>query len=198
MPNCDYTTSTRYNFFSKCTIQVEDINTVGSYPQNKIEKVLSCFQDGDKWTEFFIPEIVDIPVQKPDIEGLVEVHSCIDIISQRVVKTPIVTGYTTAKGVPILGEDIGNGECTNLTGKKLVIEGLLKQRVIYTALEAEQSLHSANYTIPFSAFIIVEGDTLLSQKFKITPYIEDIFAYSLSERSVFKNTTIFIKASKVC
>ena len=78
------------------------------------------------------------------------------------------------------------------------IEGFLKQKVIYTAADDEQSLHSANFEIPFSTFIIIEKDTPLSQQFRITPYIEDIFVSRLSERSVFKNTTIFIKASKVC
>lgn len=198
MSNCDYTSNTGYNFFSKCYTQAGHINTVGTCPQNKIGKVLMCPQNIDKWTEFFIPEIVDIPVQKPDIEALVEVHSCIEIISQRVVKTPTVTGYTPATGTPILGQNVPNGECTNLTGRKLVIEGLLKQKVLYTALTDEQPLHSANHTIPFSAFIIIEGDTPLSQKFNITPYIEDIFAYNLSERNIFKNTTIFIKASRIC
>ncbi|CEN22063.1 DUF3794 domain-containing protein [Paraclostridium sordellii] len=198
MLNFDYTANTAYKFYNKCCSENDYINTVGVYPENKIEKVLSCFNDTDKWTEFFIPEIVDIPIQKPDIEGLVEVHSCVDIISQRVIKTPTVSGYTTTGGTLIPGETIGNGECTNLTGRKLIIEGLLKQKIIYTSLTDEQSLHSAHFTIPFSTFIIIEKDTPLSQKFRITPYIEDIFACSLSERSVFKNTTIFIKASKIC
>ena len=98
----------------------------------------------------------------------------------------------------MLGENIPNSECINLTGRKLIIEGLLKQKVLYTAAVDNQSIHSANFSFPFSTFIIIEKDTPLSQNFRITPYIEDIFAYRLSERSIFKNTTIFIKASKVC
>lgn len=198
MLNCDYTGNTGYRFYDKCCTESENINIVGEYPESKIEKILTCFTDIDKWTEFFLPEIVDIPVQKPDIEGVVEIQSCVEIISQRVVKTPVVNGYTDINGVYRAGESIPNSECTNLTGRKLVIEGLLKQKVIYTALVSEQSLHSANFIVPFSTFIIVEKDTPLSQKFKIVPYIEDIYACKLSERSVFKNTTIFIKASKVC
>ena len=198
MLNCDYTGNTSYKFYDKCIIESEDINIVGEYPDNKIEKVLTCFTDTDKWTEFYLPEIVDIPIQKPDMEGIVEVHSCVEIISQRVIKTPVVMGYTDDAGNSIAGEDIPNAECTNLTGRKLIIEGFLKQKVIYTAADVEQSLHSANFEIPFSTFIIIEKDTPLSQQFRITPYIEDIFVSRLSERSVFKNTTIFIKASKVC
>ena len=198
MLNCDYTGNTSYKFYNKCIIESEDINIVGEYPANKIEKALTCFADTDKWTEFYLPEIVDIPTQKPDMEGIVEVHSCVEIISQRVIKTPVVMGYTNTAGNFISGENIPNAECTNLTGRKLIIEGLLKQKVIYTADDDEQSLHSANFEIPFSTFIIIEKDTPLSQQFRITPYIEDIFVSRLSERSVFKNTTIFIKASKVC
>ena len=198
MLNCDYTGNTSYKSYDKCIIESEDINIVGEYPDNKIEKVLTCFTDTDKWTEFYLPEIVDIPIQKPDMEGIVEVHSCVEIISQRVIKTPVVMGYTDDAGNSIAGEDIPNAECTNLTGRKLIIEGFLKQKVIYTAADDEQSLHSANFEIPFSTFIIIEKDTPLSQQFRITPYIEDIFVSRLSERSVFKNTTIFIKASKVC
>ncbi|CEH36163.1 DUF3794 domain-containing protein [Romboutsia lituseburensis] len=198
MLNCDYTGNTSYKFYNKCCVENESINMIGQYPANKIEKVLSCFTDTDKWTEFFLPEIVDIPTQKPDIEGIVEVNSCIEIISQRVIKTPVVTGYTSSNSTPILGENIPNAECTNLTGRKLIIEGILKQKIIYTAAVDEQSLHSAHFDIPFSTFIIIEKDTPLSQKFRITPYIEDIFACKLSERSVFKNTTIFIKASRIC
>ena len=92
MLNCDYTGNTSYKFYDKCIIESEDINIVGEYPDNKIEKVLTCFTDTDKWTEFYLPEIVDIAIQKPDMEGIVEVHSCVEIISQRVIKTPVVMG----------------------------------------------------------------------------------------------------------
>lgn len=190
MADCNVSTNKSFNqcYSSSST---ERVNIVGVYPQNKIESILNCSGDTNMWTEFFIPEIVEIPIQKPDIEAIVEVHSCIEIISQRVIKTPTVIGQTQQNPIP-------NSECTLLTGKKLVVEGLLKQKVIYTAAVNEQSLHSASYAIPFSAFIIVPADTPLSQKFRITPYIEDIYAYSMSARNVFKNTTIFIKASRMC
>ncbi|MGL5692796.1 MAG: DUF3794 domain-containing protein, partial [Peptostreptococcaceae bacterium] len=126
-------------------------------------------------------------VQKPDIETISSVYSCVDIISQRVVKTPVLANPT-----------LTNWEGTLLTGKKLIIEGILKQKVVYTAAVDEQSMHSAHFAIPFSVFIIVDGDTSLSQQFKLDTCIEDIFTCRLSERSVFKNTTIFIKATPIC
>lgn len=198
MLNRDYTGSTTYNFYNKCCINDEYVNTIGAYPANKMASVLTSPVATNMWTEFFLPEVIDIPDVKPNMEGIIEVRSCIEILSQRVVKTPIVRGYEAADGTQILGNTIGNNECTNLTGRKLVIEGLLTQKVIYTAEVEEQSVHSAHFSIPFSTFIIVEPNTPLSQRFKVTPYIEDIYVCRLSERSVFKNTTIFIKASKIC
>lgn len=198
MLNCDYTENTIYNFYNKCCINDEYVNTTGTYPANKMASVLTSPVTTNMWTEFFLPEIIDIPEVKPDMEGIVEVSSCIEIMSQRVIKTPIVNGYRTDTGVTVPGETISNSEGTNLTGRKLIIEGLLTQKVIYTAAVDEQSIHSAHFSMPFSTFIIVPADTTLNQKFRITPYIEDIYACRLSERSVFKNTTIFIKASKIC
>lgn len=199
MLNNDYTNNTVYEFYNSFSNELEKINTVGVYPQDKIERALNCgSSDTREWVQFFVPEIVDIPPQKPDAEGIVGVHSCIQIISQKVIKTPVVKGYTNSSGVFIPGENISNAECTNLTGKKLIIKGLLKQKVIYTALVEDQALHSASFSVPFSVFIIIDKDTPLSERFKITPYIEDIFALKLSERSVFSNTTIFIKASPIC
>jgi hypothetical protein len=199
MLNSDYTKNTIYDFKSSCCRDLESMNIVGVAPRNRLERALSINAvDSNKWVQFFVPEIVDIPVQKPDIEGIVEVSSCIEIISQRVVRTPTVIGFTDASGVFIPGTEIDNAECTNLTGRKLIIEGILKQKVVYTALVPDQALHSASFIAPFSAFIIVEADTPLTRIYRISALIEDIFACRLSDRSIFKNTTIFINASQVC
>lgn len=198
MLNRDYTGCTIYNFYNKCCINQEYINTIGVYPSDKMSRILTSPSATNTWTEFFLPEIVDIPELKPDMEGIVEVRSCIEILSQRVIKTPLVNGYEEPDGTFVPGYTIGNNECTNLTGRKLIIEGLLTQKVIYTAAVPEQTVHSAHFSIPFSTFIIIEPNTPLTQKYSITPYIEDIFVCRLSERSIFKNTTIFMKASKVC
>lgn len=175
-----------------------NINIVGVYPQNKIQKVIECEDSYNTWTEFLLCEIVTLPIQNIGIEEIIEVHSSIEIISQRVVETPTVTGYTPSIGTPILGQNVSNGECTHITGKKLVIEGLLKQNIIYTALVDEQSVHSVNYITPFSTFIIIDSDTSIRQQFKVTPYIERSSACNFGEQSIYKTTSIFISVVKSC
>ncbi len=115
---------------------------------------------------------LSIPCQKPEMESINDIKITLCIKAFKILNT--------------------------ILGRKVLINGVSKVKAIYTAKNKEQSLHSAHFTVPFSTFIIVEKDTPLSQKFRILPFIEDVFACMLAERSVFKNTTIFLKASKVC
>lgn len=109
-----------------------------------------------------------------------------------------------------------NAEGTILTGRKLIVEGTLKQKVVYTANVDVQSVHSANFEIPFTAFIIpyakfegltydsslggfviTEGEEItpdLCEEFSVEVCIEDIFACLLNERQLFKNVTLFLYA----
>lgn len=125
---------------------------------------------------------------------------------------------------------IGNAEGTCLSGRKLIIEGTLNQKVVYTAEVTSQSVHSAHYTIPFIAFIIPyakfegltyeeniqvydpitdgpifingyiygAGDDItvdLCEEFNVDTCIEDIYVHALSKRKIFKNVTVFLKAT---
>lgn len=125
---------------------------------------------------------------------------------------------------------IPNSEGVCLSGRKIIVEGTLKQKVIYTANVATQSVHSAHFDIPFSTFIIpyakfenssyVEGVLVLingvpttvngfvfgpnveftpdlCEEFCIEACIEDIFAYAVDLRTVFKNITLFLLAKPV-
>ena len=145
-----------------------------------------------RWTQLFIPEILCIPHQKPDVEQLLSVNSVIKIFSQRVVNTPVLI-----TGTPPVAEPVENAEGTMLTGKKLVVEGLLRQKIVYTAAVENQAVHAAHFDVPFSAFIILDQNDPLTRKFKIDACIEDIFVTTISDREIFKNVTIFIKATPI-
>jgi hypothetical protein len=123
-----------------------------------------------------------------------------------------------------------NAEDTCLTGRKIVIEGVLKQKVIYTGLVIEQSVHSASFNVPFNTFVVpyanfvgltfTEDLTVLSGEdcetivvdgfpinpttpivvdvneiFDIETFIEDIFVTSTDPRTIFKNITLFFRAT---
>lgn len=96
---------------------------------------------------------------------------------------PLITAITTAITAILTAlapidcqnayafELIGNAEGTCLTGRKLIIEGTLKQKVVYTAEVSTQSVHSAHYEVPFIAFIIPYA------KFEGLEYQENIEVY---------------------
>lgn len=125
---------------------------------------------------------------------------------------------------------INNEEGTCLSGRKLIVEGVLKQKIVYTAEVETQSVHSAHYEIPFISYIIPyakfenaeyqqdisvydpetngsilvngfiktgTGDIVvdLDEEFSVDTCIEDIYVYALDNRRVFKNVTLFLKAS---
>lgn len=173
-----------------CECREEEMFIVkGACSQSRLESLL---QPGDvRWTQIFVPEVLCVPEQKPDVEELISVTSSVQIIAQRVIRTPV---FIDPDGRPVV---IQNQEGTFLTGRKLVIEGVLKQKIVYTAANPEQSVHAAHFDVPFSAFIILEPTDLLTQRFKIEACIEDIFVTRITARQIFKNVTLFIKATPI-
>ncbi|MFA9422059.1 MAG: DUF3794 domain-containing protein [Sedimentibacter sp.] len=165
----------------------------GACSEDKLRGLLTVDTE-TTWTQIFIPEVLCIPEQKPDVKQIISITSIPEIFSQRVVKTPL-SGTIEIINDEEVFTPIENQEGTILTGRKLIIEGLLKQKVIYTASLYNQPLHSAHFDVPFSAFIILPFNTPLTQKYKIEPCIEDIFVCRVTERQIFKNITLFVKAT---
>lgn len=110
------------------------------------------------WTEISVPEVLTIPCVKPEIESIDKIYINSKIISTKVIATPEPT--------------IPNQEGLTLTGRKLLVEGLLCQTLVYTADECEQSVHSAHFNMPFSTYIVLPSGTSLDDKFNVTVCIE--------------------------
>lgn len=143
------------------------------------------------FTEIAIPETIKIPKAKPDIEQLVSVIVDAEVISVRLINTAV--------GI--------SNELQNLSGRKLIIELKLRQKIKYVADEPTQSVHAAHFEqVISSIFIVVPtaidlGDppitypieTLFKQgKLVVTPYIEDIYAELRDNRTIFKNIIVLV------
>lgn len=157
----------------------------GVCPSDEVVKLLV---DGGKlWTEISIPEVLTIPGAKPDVLQLLSVVSRVEIMCQKVIETPdngdggVITNYENAQ----------------LTGFKLLVHGLLRQRITYTSNSECKSVHSAHYDVPICTYIVLPTGSDFTDKFEITPCIEDIYACALNNRQIFKNTTLFLKAEKL-
>lgn len=130
------------------------------------------------WTQTSIQESLFIPSVKPDIEELDSLSISVNVIRTRLVNTPV-------------GESL---EGQILTGKKLIIEGELCQAVTYTGDVPEQSLHTAHFTVPFSAYIVVDGSFTEKVHFQINALIEDVCISQISSREIYKCVTLFLQA----
>ena len=140
------------------------------------------------WTQTSVTETLVIPEQKPDIEQINSINASVEVIRTKVIVTPTSVG--------------ANEEGKIITGRKLIVEGNVVQSVSYTALEPAQSMHSAHFAVPFSAYIVipetilidgVDVDTLYIN-FQVNSCIEDIFVESFCTRYIFKNVTLFLQA----
>lgn len=142
--------------------------------------------DSNVWTQFAIQERLTIPSVKPDVEQ----------ISTLLVEA-VVTGTRTI---------------FTPTGVKVVIDGFLRQKVIYTALVEEQSVHSAHFDHPFCTFIdiplaIPVGQTVpnflaslgVSLNTVVTGpvnvLIEDVEIHLLNPRTISKCVIVFAYAT---
>jgi len=158
---------------------------------NSVEGIgITSFEDlptNPLWfTQIAIPEIVEIPCVKPDIEELLSIMVEANVISVRLVRTPV---------------DVTSIEGQHLSGCKLVVELELNQKVKYIADEPTQSVHAAHFRNVFSSIFVVvpcningvPTETLLEQgKLVISPYIEDIYGEKRGKKEVFKNITLLI------
>jgi hypothetical protein len=144
------------------------------------------------FTEEAIAETVVIPTQKPDMEQLLSVMEDIEIISIKVVNTPVAI----------------SNEGQRLQGNKLIIEINLKQKIKYVADEPTQSVHAAHFEKMKSIFVVVPTvppgqifpyktvTQLLNEgRVDVTPYIEDIYGEMKDKRTIFKNTVIFLNVT---
>lgn len=134
------------------------------------------------WTQISIPEVFQLPCEKPDIETIDKVLVDVKILSKRIVTTPILPNGENAEG-------------TRLTGRKLVVEGLLKQKVVYTAKLPTQPVHAAHFDVPFSAFIVLSRSDVTD--WCVDTCIEDVFVMPYSCREIFKNVTLLLQARPI-
>jgi hypothetical protein len=132
-----------------------------------------------------ISETLTIPEEKPDIEELISVIIYPEIVSLRIIDTCVGLSW----------------EGQNLTGKKLIIEFELVEKVKYVADEPEQSVHFAHYNKKYhSVFVVVPNkincipiETLIeNKKVIVKPYIENIYGKKLDKRRLFRNVVLMI------
>ncbi|MGL4742680.1 MAG: DUF11 domain-containing protein [Sarcina sp.] len=120
-----------------------------------------------------IEEEFVVPMNKPNIAEINELIGTINIFKYHLIETPKITSQ----------------ENQILTGHKLIVSAYLNIMIKYTALDEEQSVHSMNYKILFSTFIVMPENYNISSKIDVKGIVEDMYSNTYDERKIFINTT---------
>ena len=160
----------------------------------KCNNMKSCYQTNlpltsDYFKEEVVSETLTIPCQKPDMERILDVLVWPEIANYELIATETGKSF----------------EGQNLTGYKLAIEVLLKQKVTYVADRPEQDVHAAHFEYLKSTFIVVpkeiDGldicDIVNSGRISITPYVEAVHAKMVDCRTIQKCVLVLVDA-KLC
>ena len=93
-----------------------------------------------------------IPVVGPAVALLL---TAVDLVVDTLLNSvTVLLGGITLIGTTTYFALGPNEEGTCLSGRKLIVEGVLKQKVVYTGLVSTQSVHSVHNEIPFTAYVI--------------------------------------------
>lgn len=128
-----------------------------------------------------IEESLPIPAHKPDVESINSISGTIEGVRCHIIETGKLISH----------------EGQNLSGYKLIIHGILREILEYTACDAEQSVHSAHYDIPFSTFVVLPKNYSVGSKIEVEGIVEDIYNKLLDCRYFFTNATVLINVKIV-
>lgn len=135
--------------------------------------------------EINLVEILELPCDKPDIDSLSSVMIAPKVISSKLITTPIALSY----------------EGQNLSGYKLIVQLSLDEKIKYVANQCQRSVHATHFTnVLKSVFVVVPSevngvsvcDLIRTNKYAVTPYVEDIYAVKKDCRTLYKCSIILV------
>ncbi|MGL4911007.1 MAG: DUF3794 domain-containing protein [Romboutsia sp.] len=119
-------------------------NEILTYGVTELERYPKCISKSH-CKEIVSNDMLYIPSQKPDIECIESINVCVYVKNFKIIKT--------------------------IMGMKLIIEGTKKYKVMYTADNCEQSVHSAHFERGFCEFILLDSNCYNS----CSQYVRDVF-----------------------
>lgn len=136
--------------------------------------------------EFLLQEHINLSECYPDIEQITRVSACVNINDFYIVNSPM--SLKDDKG------SVLNPGGQTVTGKTLVINGLIKQNIYYVADTNEQNVMVIENDCPFGTYVILpETASESKSKYKVNAYIEDIMVEVLTPRDILKCVSLFLE-----
>lgn len=115
---------------------------------------------------------------KPNIESVDNVTTNVELLEYHIIKT--------IKGVSNAGQI--------LTGYKILVQGMLKEIIEYTADDYNKSVHIVSGSRPFSVFIVLPSKFREGSKIDIDYEVEDISFKKKCKDTIYTNVVLLIIA----
>ncbi len=135
--------------------------------------------------EIMLQEHISLNDCFPDIEQITRVTACVEIKNFYIIETPV--SKRDQKG------NLLNPSGQTLTGKKLVIEGVVHQTIHYVADNCEQSIMVFDNSYCFGTFVVLPQSAAMNTCYTVVPYIEDILVESIGPRDITKCVSLFLE-----
>ena len=165
----------------KCSLN-NNYKIIGLCDIENFTKKINKFKD-KSWEHVTLCIKLKIPKNLPSLKNILKCHVNAKIIFIKTINLPL--------------SNITNIEGKNITGKCLLVNGVISQKIVYIADNNSESMHCFNYNIPFSIYIPVNKNINIDEdNYCFYPCIEDVFIYSLDYRTLINKITLFLFAHK--
>ncbi|MGL4990550.1 MAG: hypothetical protein ACRC57_05175 [Sarcina sp.] len=154
-------------------------NVTGEARTQKVESIVAVAISSFK--QLGIDKDFYLSPKDLDIEEIDEVNVEIDVVDSYVVKVMESTSY----------------EGQSLSGNKLIVHGVMKVSLEYTALVTTQTMNSSYWKVPFSGFVMLPN-SYNGEEIEVSNIVENVDSEKLSNRSISVGTMILLVAVIKC
>lgn len=166
----------------KCSLD-NNYEVIGLCYLDEFNDKISEFED-ESWSQISISKIANIDSTKPSIKNIFKAYMDIKITSSEIIEGPKT--------------DTPNIEGLNLTGKMLLVSGVIYQRIIYVSNDGSMKTHSIKFKDNFSSHIVLDENVEPKKdNYCVYPFIENISLDVLNPQSINKNIQMFLFAHKI-
>lgn len=139
--------------------------------------VVSTKAGPESFKQLILDSTLSLPCRNKSSVEIVDSFIEVEILKQEIIDT--------LRGASCEGQI--------LTGRKLLIDGTLNERIEYTELCSDQCVNVAEYSIPFNTFIVIPQNCDISENIIIESNIENFDIKSVGNGSVYQNVALLLK-----
>lgn len=152
--------------YGEYTYKLTDNSPIECGRTNILENIIMV--PSPKFKQLSLDQVFTLNPNYPKIAEIDNVTPNIEIVDYHIVKTPIGTSC----------------ENQNITGYKLVINGIASNTIEYTGLVCDHSVYTVYFKKEFSTYIILPKTFTYGRNVKLTPVIEHVNPIIVNPRTI--------------